>query len=162
MKQKKHKKACHFEGKSRITYPSNNLILQPVEIVRLEDNSFHLITAVEINGVAGDMIIDTGASVTVIDQKLVPDGETTETNIEMQSGGVSGHISNVQVIRINKFKIGRTNLKDMQVAAIDLDYVNEMYAKHLNRKVVGLLGCDFCVKHQAIIDYPEKTLSWKR
>ena len=44
----------------------------------------------------------------------------------------------------------------MPLAAIDLEYVNEMYVKHLNRKIIGLLGCDFCVRYQVAIDYRKK------
>ena len=38
----------------------------PLELVKLEDNSFHLLVKVEIDQIQGDMIIDTGASVTVL------------------------------------------------------------------------------------------------
>ena len=43
----------------------------PIEIVELEDNSFHIIVSLQIGSIEGDFIIDTGASVTVID-KLTP------------------------------------------------------------------------------------------
>ena len=43
-----------------------------LELVELEDSSFHLIVPVEIDGVRGDMIVDTGASVTVVERKLFP------------------------------------------------------------------------------------------
>ncbi|MDE6451917.1 MAG: hypothetical protein K2L23_06465, partial [Odoribacter sp.] len=55
-------------------------------------------------------------------------------------------------------KIGGRKLKDIQLAAIDLDYVNEMYGKHLNRKIIGLLGCDFCVRYRVVIDYPAQKM----
>lgn len=40
----------------------------PIEIVELEDNSFHIIVSLQIGSIEGDFIIDTGASVTVIDK----------------------------------------------------------------------------------------------
>ena len=43
----------------------------PIEVVELEDNSFHIIATLQIGSIEGDFIIDTGASVTVID-KLTP------------------------------------------------------------------------------------------
>lgn len=161
MKKSKHKKACHFTTRPdhNDTAPATSV---PLEIVKLEDNSYHLITSVEINGVKGDIIIDTGASVTVADQKIIPPGTGKNTDIEMQSGSVSGQINNVKVVKIDCFKIGGMRIGNMQIAAIDLDYVNEMYNKHLNRKIIGLLGCDFCVKYQVIIDYSRKQMTFRR
>ncbi len=104
----------------------------PIELVRLKENSFHIIVKTEIDGVRGDMIIDTGASITVIDQNKVAE-KTPE-------------------IQTNRIQSG------IQLAGIDLQYVNEMYDEHLKRNVLGLLGCDFCVKHQARIDFKNKRL----
>ena len=60
------------------------------------------------------------------------------------------------------FQIGSIQLQEMCIALIDLDYVNTMYKKHLNRKVIGLLGSDFCIRHGIIIDYPHLTLTISR
>ncbi len=72
MKEKKHKKACHFTKTDTNLY-LKRLIRIPVEIIKLEDNSFHMLVHVETDGVQGDMIIDTGASVTVLDSLLFPE-----------------------------------------------------------------------------------------
>ena len=50
-------------------YHSRRLDVE-VELVELEDSSFHLVVPVDIDGVKGDMIVDTGASVTVVERKL--------------------------------------------------------------------------------------------
>lgn len=133
----------------------------PVELLELEPNSYHLLVAVLINGISGDFIIDTGASVTVTDSTLFPGITPIEHNMELQSGSINGEISQVQLIPVEKFEIGPYPLNETQIAAIDLGYVNEMYGKHLNRKITGLLGSDFCVRYNAIIDYRKQTLSLK-
>ena len=62
----------------------------PVEIVDLEDTRIHILVKIEIDGIQGDMIIDTGASVTVIDQKLFPDNIKVKTLTKsMHSGSVN-------------------------------------------------------------------------
>ena len=96
----------------------------PIEIVELEDNSFHIIVSLQIGSIEGDFIIDTGASVTVID-KLTPFSyEPLDDVSEINSGGVCGD-------------------------------------KHLQRRGAGLLGSDFLVRHEAIIDYGNKELTLK-
>lgn len=154
MKRKKNKKACHFT--TPYHHINSRIQTVSVEIVGLEDNSYHLIVPVEINGIQGDMIIDTGASVTVVDKQVFPDNLLEETTVQMTSGSVTGQIHDVHLVKAAKFKIGQRTIKKMPLAAIDLKYVNEMYDKHLNRKIIGLLGCDFCVRHQVVIDYRKK------
>lgn len=131
----------------------------PLELVKLEDNSFHLLVKVEIDRIQGDMIIDTGASVTVVDQKIFAHIIDAAKEVKMQSGSVSGQINDVQLIKAKELKIGGRKIRNIQLAALDLDYVNEMYHNHLQRKIIGLLGCDFCVKYKAVIDYRTRELS---
>ncbi len=162
MKRRKHLKACPLKGQARHTpYPPLYIVI-PIEIVELESNSYHLITPFEINGIQGEAIIDTGASVTVIDNDLLAGNETETTGIQIQSGSVTGQIEDVKVIKIKEVKIGNHRFKNMLLAAIDLNYVKEMYNRHLERKIIALLGCDFCVKHCVVIDYQKKILICRR
>ncbi|MEG0795467.1 MAG: retropepsin-like aspartic protease [Odoribacter sp.] len=158
MKKKKHLKACHFTTSTNIPYPPPKTTVIPIEIVELEDNSFHLIVSVEIDGIRGDMIIDTGASVTVIDPQIFPEKRKDDQIVQMQSGSVTGQINRVTLLQAEHFKIGNRKIKKIQLAGIDLNYVNDLYNKHLQRKIIGLLGCDFCVKYGATIDYRRKEL----
>ena len=155
MKRKKHRKACHYrtgclQEAGRITCP--------VEIVRLEDESFHLLIEVEVDGVGGDMIIDTGASVTVVEQRLFPGEADGRLNTEMQSGSVTGQIKNIRLLRPKSFKLHGHPVRHPQMATIDLNYVNDMYHKHIRRRIIGLLGSDFCVKHKVCIDYGRREM----
>lgn len=156
MRRKKNIKACHYAIPSN-RYSHQTTII-PIEVVELEDNSFHLIVPVEIDGIQGDMIIDTGASVTVVDQQTFPDKVGEESTVQLQSGSVSGQINNVHILKAKHFKIGERKIRNMPLAGIDLTYVNEMYNKYLNRKIIGLLGCDFCVRYGVVINYQNKTL----
>ena len=77
----------------------------PIEIVELEDNSFHIIVSLQIGSIEGDFIIDTGASVTVID-KLTPFSyEPLDDVSEINSGGVCGEINEVQLVNITALQI---------------------------------------------------------
>ena len=64
----------------------------------------------------GEMIIDTGASVTVLDRKLfaakaVDEGEE---EVRMQSGSVTGQIEDVQLIHLDTLRIGGTEVEERQ------------------------------------------------
>ena len=133
----------------------------PIEVVELEDNSFHIIATLQIGSIEGDFIIDTGAYVTVID-KLTPFSyEPLEDVSEINSGGVCGEINEVELVNITTLHIGGHTIENVHAAVIDLQYVNSLYDKHLRRRVAGLLGSDFLVKHEAVIDYRNKELTLK-
>ena len=98
MKRKKNKKACHFTTPYH-PYINSRIQTVAVEIVGLEDNSYHLIVPVEINGIQGDMIIDTGASVTVVDRQVFPEDLPEEADVQMTSGSVTGQIHDVHLVK---------------------------------------------------------------
>ena len=137
MRRRKHLKACHYTSKrNHVGFHPHQEIL-PIEIVKLEDNSYHLLLSIEINGIEGHMIIDTGASVTVMDKNLLEENDFGETNVKIESGSVSGQIDDVKVVRTKSIKIAGKQFTNIRLAAIDLDYVNGMYARHLKRKIIG-------------------------
>ena len=142
-------------------YYSNHIHV-PIELIKLEDNSFHIVTTVEIDGIVGEMIIDTGASVSVIDKILCSNVLChSDNSAHLQSASVTGQIENVEVVQADYLKIGGRKLKKVPLVAIDLKYVNAMYEKNLRRKIIGLLGCDFFVHYQVIIDYANLKLTLK-
>lgn len=149
------------EKQPKARTPRSKKIIVPIQVVELEDNSYHIIVNVEVNGVTGDMIIDTGASVTVIDQHILPKNQHFDLSSELQSGGVNGQINGVRIIRPDSFKIGGKPIPADRLAVMDLGYVNQTYDERLSRKIIGLLGCDFCVRFNAVIDYQNKVFTLK-
>lgn len=132
-----------------------------IEILELEENSYHVLIPVSINGIEGDMIIDTGASVSVLDQNLFGHLPDKITSLKMQSGSITGEIDEVRVVCPEEVKIGNIQVNINQIAIIDLNYINEMYYNTSQRKIIGLLGSDFCVTHQAVLNYRAKTFRFK-
>ena len=133
----------------------------PLELVELEECSYHIIATVQIGSIEGDFIVDTGASVTVVDRGTPFSLEPLEETVEVKSGSIGGSIDEVEMARIPEMVLGGHALRDVHAAVIDLEYVNQLYDKHLRRRVAGLLGCDFLAERGAVIDYEKKRLSLK-
>lgn len=54
---------------------------------------------------------------------------------------VTGQIHDVHLVKAAKFKIGKRTIKEMPLAAIDLEYVNEMYdqtSQPENYRIIGV------------------------
>ena len=132
-----------------------------MELVDLDENSFHIIVRGAVGCIEGDFIVDTGASVTVIDQ-CTPFSYKPLNNVRgLNSGGVSGEIGEVKLVSLPTFRLGGHTLKNVRVALLDLQYVNTLYHDRFRRTIVGLLGSDFLVKYRAVIDYENRRLTLK-
>jgi len=132
----------------------------PIEIIELENQSFHLLVSCKVNGSQkGDLVIDTGASKTVLDRNFVATYELSENQeSEIQSRGLGEGSLDTEMIRIDSFQLGDLLVTDFHCALIDLAGINEMYQQYCQRKICGLLGSDFLLKHRAVIDYGKLTL----
>ncbi|NOU61144.1 retropepsin-like aspartic protease [Marinifilum caeruleilacunae] len=132
----------------------------PIEIVELEDNSFHLLIECDINsGQKGEMVIDTGASKTVLDKNFVDDYQKAEQEeSEIKSRGLGEGSIDTEMAKIDSFQIGDLFINDFSCALIDLSGINEMYRQYCNREICGLLGSDFLLQHNGIIDYRRRIL----
>ena len=132
----------------------------PIDIVTLgEDHSFHLFVSGSINEQTCDLLIDTGASHTIFDASLIPELPADETQAhEIQSAGIHAGELKSSIGHIKKFKLGDLKYKDWTVVLIDLTHVNNLYGKYTDKRVSGLIGSDFLLKHKAIIDYKKREL----
>ena len=132
----------------------------PIDIVTLgEDNSFHLFVSGVINGKKYDLLIDTGASHTIFDATLIPPAPADKSaGFEIQSAGIhAGELIN-SIGHIKKFKLGDLKRANWTVVLIDLTHVNDLYRKFTDKRVAGLIGSDFLLRHKAIIDYKRREL----
>jgi hypothetical protein len=132
----------------------------PIDIVALgDDNSFHLFVKGSINGLKCDLLIDTGASHTIFDAALIPEAPTSETEgQEIQSAGIHAGELKSSIGHIWKFELGDLQRIDGMVVLIDLTHVNDLYKRFTDKRVAGLIGSDFLLAHQAVIDYKRREL----
>jgi len=132
----------------------------PIEIVELENESFHLLISCTLNGEqCGDMVIDTGASKTVFDRNFVLNYQHKDVDEEdLQSCGLGGEDIDSDLVEIKSLGFGDFQSETLNVVLIDLSNINKMYQKYCQRQICGLLGSDFLLNHQAVIDYQKSQL----
>jgi len=136
------------------------ITIVPVELIELEDQNFHILLNSQLSGNNwGKWVIDTGASKTVFDINLKNHFKVVEmNNTEIQSAGIGEGNIETQVGMLHSINIGALHLIDEPVALINLKFINELYSKFSDEQIVGLIGSDFLVKYQAIINYKKKEL----
>ena len=136
-----------------------------LKVTELEPGDYHTL----LNGSVAEkrirIVLDTGASHSCIDKQFVnqlfPDREMEKN--DGVNAGIGGSDFEVLVTNLPDFKIGHYHQKLMEnIAVIDFTHINMAYeALHL-KPVQMILGNDFCVNHQAIIDYEQKLFIFQK
>ncbi|MDB4180881.1 retroviral-like aspartic protease family protein [Flavobacteriaceae bacterium] len=124
--------------------------------------SNHFKILLNVNGVKGLFILDTGASTTFIDIKLEERFKLrSEPSIVKASGAGPDKIDTL-LSKNNTIKIGGWMKSHFPIALIDLSYVNNAFDSIATAPVDGIIGADILKKGCAVIDYEKKYLYLKQ
>jgi len=133
----------------------------PINIIKLDKNSYHLIIEVKINKIPVNVVIDTGASRTVFDKSLLGERlkilKLKEKNKIQSAGIIAGNIESIPAVA-DSLKLGNLKLKNFPLVLIDMQGINQLYKKITGIEVHGLLGSDFLLDFNAVINYGKGTL----
>ena len=128
------------------------------EIVELEANTFHPLVKAEFPGLEEHWwVIDSGASKSVFDVSLTRYYKTNEDDSVMATG-LGKEVVETSSGTILELIIGGFNFGLLKVALVDFRHINEEYAKFSDKKIVGLIGCDFLYSRKAIINFELKKI----
>lgn len=131
----------------------------PLQLIELEDSSFHIMIEARFKRLKGKLIIDTGASKTVLDYGF---GKKVASSIkkikDQNSSGINAMITNSHIANIPSLTLGRLKIEDYPCVLLDLSHVNALYQKYCDEQIAGLIGSDFLVKYQAVIDYKKRLM----
>lgn len=137
----------------------------PLIPVELERENYHIL----IEGQFQDKtpvywIIDSGASKTVLDSNLANYYEITdsEEDTEFQSAGINQGMLETSVGKMIYLQFGKLKIKNRKVALIDLNHVNDIYAKYTSYRISGLLGGDILMHYRCQIDYKKRIIRFRK
>ena len=126
-----------------------------VENVPFEFIDGHIYLPVEVGGRVRLWVLDTGASVTVVEKKFADElGLKREGNIKGQG---AGNIVDVSFTTLPAFSIPGLEFDSQRVAVID---INRLFRQWIGQDVAGILGCDFLSRLAMKIDYANEKLSF--
>jgi predicted aspartyl protease len=113
----------------------------------------HLAIKAKINGVAGNFILDTGASNSCVGFESIElfRLEAKKSKTKASGAGATGMFT--QVAQGNFLELGNWKNADFELVIFDLSHVNEALLEHKSKAVHGIIGADVLLKGKAIIDY---------
>ncbi|MEE4178058.1 MAG: retropepsin-like aspartic protease [Bacteroides sp.] len=133
----------------------------PVRIVEIDQLGYHLLIEGRVNDLKANVLIDTGASRTVIDlnrlNHFFKDPLTREYDKSCAGLG-SGQITSYVTV-LHSLQLGHKVMKDVEIVAIDLASINTNYAIYDLPRIDMVLGSDLLLKMDACIDYRARKLS---
>jgi len=134
-----------------------------LDIASINGDGYHLFADVRIKRFKLRMLIDTGASRSVLDKTFL---QQHFKNMELvtaddKATGLGSNTITSKVATLPEFILGRLRLSDYTVAVLDLSHVNETYAKVSLPSIAGVIGSDIFFTHNAVINYSKKTLALK-
>jgi predicted aspartyl protease len=135
----------------------------PFKILSLDEEGFHLMIKMYINRKLANLIIDTGASKTVLDKKRA---EKYVLNKEFAlhnklSSGLGTNTMESQTTILKKIKLGEIEIENYTTVLLDLSHVNGSYEQLGLTPIDGVLGSDILLRYNAVIDYQKKVLKLK-
>lgn len=129
----------------------------PFTLVKIENNGFHPVLKAYFNRRPIFLVIDTGASRTVLHsgflQHLVP---INDEHTEPMAAGINAQQFSVARYRIDTLSIAKVKFRNTEVFGADLTDLAELYRKMAGFPLHGMLGSDFLINHKAQIDFRKK------
>lgn len=132
----------------------------PLQLVEVEANSFHILVNAKCRGECLKLLVDTGASRSVMDLnspisvygKTISESETPK--IQM----INKQIELKGIIRLEDIDFDGVQDIRHDFYLIDLEDVNSLYLDQLGYRLDGILGGDFLFGKSAVVDYRNQKL----
>lgn len=134
------------------------------KLVTLEPDNYHIVVKAKIDGHPLNVIIDTGASHSCFDLDFVRQ-LSPEISMKDNDGlnvGVGTSDFESKLCSISNFRMGRFLLKKYDIVLLDMGNINQAYEMMHKPLIHGIIGSDFLMKYQAVIDYGSRVLTLRR
>lgn len=124
----------------------------PIKITKTN----HMVVTVQLNGIKGRFILDTGASNSCVGLEEVSTFgiETSESEVKAAGAGAVG----METLKSqgNKLKMGSWKMKKCDLVIFDMSHVNQALTEHNAKTINGIIGADILISAKGIIDYKNK------
>ncbi len=132
----------------------------PLDLIRMDPGGCHLMLHATINNWKANVLIDTGASKSVMDvsqAKKYLDHPKIKAFENHFTGMGAAKIETWYTI-IPSLAIGPATIQHMQILLIDMHDIRQSYARHDLPRIDMVMGGDLLGKLGAVIDYPNRML----
>jgi len=130
------------------------------EIVDFSEDGYHWLIECHLNGNDFHLVLDTGASRTVIDKNILGDIEL-EQHPNGLVLGFNSQSDSISTATLKSLYIGNVEINNFQVAVSDLSFLSSSYYEISGVKIGGVLGCDFLMNYVTSINIMRQRINFK-
>ena len=136
----------------------------PLQLINLQNDGFHLLVEVVIFGHPFNVVLDTGASKTVLDKTSIEKYIATDDLLSSDklSTGLGTNSMESFILYLPSFNIGKLKIENFEAAVLDLSSISAAYESLQLPPVIGVIGGDILQKYKAVIDYNKLELKLSR
>jgi hypothetical protein len=120
----------------------------------LEIHTRLLFVRLNINGKGGHFLVDTGANISALDIKQMDEYSFGHNDVDSPVTGVGGKWIIYEATNVIVDYNGE--ILDINFTVNDLTHVREALSEYVN--LLGIIGGDFLIKNNMIIDYKENIM----
>ncbi|HVU18246.1 MAG TPA: aspartyl protease family protein [Candidatus Didemnitutus sp.] len=118
----------------------------------------HLHTPGFLNGQPVAIVVDTGASATIVDLGFCQARGLTTRETAAKGGGAGGMSLTLHLLENARLQLGAATLSPGGIRAMDLSHVNKGLAQKGAEPIQMVIGADILTRHEAVIDYATLSL----
>lgn len=139
----------------------DKIIKVKLRILNLDGGGRHIAVNSVINGKRAVLLIDTGASNSIFDtdHKAFIELSLEEIKSEGSGSGFNSEISNLFHGEIKELKISRFMNDNYPAIFTSMSHINKLYKSLKLPVIAGIIGSDFLVENDAIIDFGMQIMS---
>jgi hypothetical protein len=127
--------------------------------IELTENHFgHFIVRGQLNDHQVDILVDSGATTTVVDKGFVHRINAATRESSIRAVGLGGSQGYLEVANFSDFSLGEQALEASEMKVMNLEHINRIYRSNDVRTLSAIIGSDYLKAHNAIIDYENKLL----
>ena len=127
----------------------------PIRLLDIEGEGFHVMVQGRINGLEANFLVDTGASRSVFDPKVVTKFIEKPEFVKKEgiTAGFGGNDLESSTFIIDSLGFGDIELNHYEAVAIDMEEIHESYRKLGLPAIDGILGGDLLYRLKATLNY---------
>lgn len=132
-----------------------------LEIAELGEEGYHLFCAAKLNGKRVRVLIDTGASKSVIAKSLADKlGKLQKIETpENQTRGIGPEALDAEFVKIKTIRFGKVRHFGLIAGILDLTHVVSVYEELNIAPFDFLMGCDLLLELNAVINLQKGTMT---
>ncbi|MCO4819527.1 MAG: clan AA aspartic protease [Bacteroidetes bacterium] len=132
----------------------------PIQVVHLGEEGTHIFCKAKVNGVKARVLIDTGASKTVLSKSfaLTLKGLKEVSVSDNSTSGIGPESVEATFVRLRSLRFKSLKIKKLVVGTIDVSHVDAMYDTLNVKPFDMILGGEVLESYNVVIDYKKQQL----